>query len=167
MKQRGFISAALLPYVLGGAAVLGVVLGGGLWIQSSRLATCQKEYATFVANTKAAGEAADRANREREARELADKEKADADHKTAVAKLESDLKRMRDSRPRSSITPKASPTTKRPDLACFDRTLFDTALREFEEALDRFLVETEELVGEGATRTLELDSAKRWAQDRR
>jgi len=158
MKIRGFVlGGSLLLYggIAAGVALLG--MGAATWVQTKRLESCKTDYAEFKAKVKVAGEAADKANREREGRELKLKEKTDADHKATVARLNRDLKRVRDDNARRSLTPEAPTDSKRPDLACFERADFARALRDFE-------TEVLGIVGEGTANTIDLDAAKRWAQ---
>ena len=157
MKERGFLLAGPMLY---GAITAGVVILGltaALKIQSSRLETCRTEFAVFRLETKLIGDAQEKANREREAVDRKLKEKTNADHKTAVARLNRDVKRLRDDHARRGLAPEAPATSSRPDLACFDRTIFAGALRDYE-------AEVVGLLAEGAENTLSLDAAKAWAQ---
>ena len=155
---KGFLLAGPMLY---GAIASVIAIGGlsiALKIQSSRLETCQVEFEVFKRETKRIAEAQEKENRRKEELDRKAKERTDEQHKTTIARLNSDIKRLRDANSRSSLTPQASPTTKRPDLACFDRTLFTQAIREVEGAI-------EAIVGEGAARTVELDLAKQWAKE--
>ena len=155
-QERGFISGIALYGVIAAVAVAGA-LGIALKIQSSRLEVCQTKFDSFKLETKRIGEAQDKANREKESRDAKAKETTDAAHKTTIARLNRDLQRVRDDNSRRSLTPQASATTRRAELACFDRAEFARALSEFEG-------EVEAIVGEGTARTVELDLAKAWAQ---
>lgn len=57
----------------------------------------------------------------------------------------------------TSIVPSAPANALRPDLVTFDRAAFNRAVGEF-------LAETEGLLEEGDTGRIDLDSARRWAQ---
>lgn len=156
MSERGFITGVALYAAIGAVAVMGA-MGIALKIKSSQLDACRAEYTAFRTETKRLGEAQDKANREKESRDRKEKETTDARHKATVAGLNRELERVRDLHARSSLTPQASATTRRPDLACFDRA-------EFARALSVFEGEVEAIVGEGAARAIELDLAKEWAQ---
>ena len=157
MRERGFLLAGPALYAAIGAGVLIVGLSVALKLQTMRLQSCEEKFSVFRLETKLLAEAQDEKNRAREVSDLKLKEKTDADHKAAVARLNRDIKRMRDVHARSSLTPEAPATSRRPEFACFDRTLFAGAIREFER-------EVEEIVGSGAEATLNLDAAKAWAQ---
>ena len=60
---------------------------------------------------------------------------------------------------RRSFVPPASAGAARPDLACFDRTALESALREL-------VTEVRGFVDEGAAATIDLDTAKIWNQER-
>jgi hypothetical protein len=127
---------------------------------TSRLEAVKAEYAGFVAQVKALGDAQnakaaaeDKANKER-------KEKADAENK----KLRSDLAglydaygRLREQRARSSELPSAPAGSRRPDLACFDRAELARAVGGLEEGVLR-------LTRQGDEARLDLDTAKEWAR---
>ena len=157
MKERGFLLAGPMLYAAIGAGVVILGLTAALKIQSSRLETCRTEFAAFRLETKLIGDAQEKANREREAVDRKLKEKTDADHKTAVARLQRDIKRVRDLHARSSLAPEARPASRSPHLSCFDRAEFTGALRDYE-------AEIIGLLAEGAENTLSLDAAKAWAQ---
>ena len=156
-QQRGFLLAGPMLYgAIAAAAIIGV-LGVALKIQSSRLEFCRTEFSAFQLQTKMIGEAQIKENERREAADRKLKEKTDADHKSAVARLNRNIKRLRDDHARRSLVPAAPVDSRSPGLACFDRAIFSGALRDYE-------AEVIGLVGEGAAATLDLDAAKAWAQ---
>lgn len=121
---------------------------------------CEREkeqFAVYKAEVKVLGEEAEKKAKAQEARDKVRKEKTDADHQATVARLNRDLKRMRDAHARSSLVPAATATSSRADLACFDRADFAGALRDYETAV-------EGLIGEGAAATIDLNAAKEWAR---
>jgi hypothetical protein len=152
-RQRGF----MLYAAIGGVAVLGA-MSVALMIQSNRLETCKKDFEGFKLQTKAIGEAADIANRKKEWQDVKRKEKTDADHKRDVTNLNARIKRMRDdASTRSSLVPKASPASRSPQTACFDRSKLDSALRGFTQGV-------EGIVAEGERTAVEINLARAWAQ---
>lgn len=137
----GFFHLSLMGYA---AITVGVVILGlsvALKIQTSRLESCQGT----VAQIKAVGEA-------EEAKRKKDKERADADHKRTIARLNADNKRLRNSAGRSVLPSAASaPGT------CVSGP--DT-----ERALGEFVRNATEIIIECSKAVEDLDNAKRWAQ---
>ena len=137
-----------------GLTVLG--LGLALKFQTARLESCKAEYQSFVSQTKALGDIANKKAREQEKADKLKKEKADE----SIRKLRSDnaglVKRLRDARSSSGKLPPAPTASRRPDLACFDRETFERAYGEL-------VAEVRGLADEGTESALSLDTAKRWA----
>ena len=156
-RTRGFLLAGPMLYAAIGASVIIVGLTIALKIQSSRLETCKEEFTVFRTETKRIGEAQEKANREKELEDKKLKEKTDADHKSTIARLNRDIKRLRDVHARSSLTPEARPAAKRPDLACFDRAELARAVGGLEEGVLR-------LTRQGDEARLDLDTAREWAR---
>ena len=160
MTQRGFLLAGpMLLYTAIGTGVLILGLTVALKVQSARLETCQIEFDVFKLETKRLGEAAEKAAKAKETADLKAKERSDVQFKTTIARLNRDIKRVRDNHARSSLVPPAPTTSRSPGLACFERAEFAGALRGFEGGV-------EGLIGEGAAATVALDTAKTWAQGR-
>lgn len=154
--QLGFLGFGLTGYIALGAAALILGLSVSLKVQSSRLASVKQEYAHFVADVKAKGEAAkvkadaeDKLNQKRKA-------KADADYKKLLAANTALNKRLRDNAGRS-VLPDPGPTSGSAETACFGRPELDAALQ-------RFIGGTAEIVISGQQATDALNNAKRWAQ---
>ena len=126
-------------------------------IQTSRLAAVKAEYAAFVIQVKVLGKEAERKAKDKEAANIKLKERTDAEHKTTIARLGRDLKRMRDINTSRSLVPTAPAASSDPTAACFDRGQLGLALSGFERGI-------EALIGEGAEAVAGLDSAKAWAQ---
>ena len=164
MNQRGFLLAGPMLYAAIGAGVVIALLAGALKIQTSRLDTCKSEFGAFKLETRRIGEAAEKAAKEREAADKKLKERTDANHKTAVARLNRDIKRLRNAHPSRSELPSAPATSKRPDLACFERAELSRAFGERGKGIDRYRDEVLAIAGEGAKNTVDLDAAKAWAQ---
>lgn len=159
MRQAGFIQFPVLGWAAIAAGVVIAGLGIALKVQSSRLASCQSEYATFRAEVKALGEAAIRTAKQREADDKKRKEAADAEN----AKVRRDMagvydayKRLRDQRASSGFVPAPAPGSSRPDRACFNRA-------ELERTLGAIDAGGAGIAKEGDDARVDLDTAKRWA----
>ena len=157
LRERGFIPGIGLYAVLAAGAV---ILGMGLWIklQGNALERCRTEYAAFVAQAKALGEAAQKEADQEKARLERAKEKADETAKRLMVELNATRQRLRNERTNRNLVPPAPPASRRPQLACFDRTELGAALQRFREGVVR-------LVGEGDENTVALNSAKGWIRD--
>lgn len=129
--------------------------------QGARLDTVRAEFAGFVSTTRVMGEAAKKAAAEQAARDLQSKTRADHENQTAIERLRSDNKRLRERADSSgSAVPAAAAGASRPDLACFDRTELDAAIRRYESGIQG-------VAEKGSEAVVNLDTAKRWAQDGR
>ena len=137
---------------------LGAGLGGaGAWNwQSSKVEAITVKYDSFVENTRLLGKAAAKETETTNARNQANKTKADHENTLALATLRADIKRLRDSRASSSYLPGPASTSTRPDLACFDRTELEQSIRVFDVGLQG-------IVDEGSETTVNLNTAKQWA----
>ena len=157
MKQRGFIQLPIMAWAAIGAAVAIGGLSLALWVQTGRLDAVKREYAGFVANVKAQGEAAEaetkRINKENEAKR-ARYDKQISALRSSNATLE---RRLRDSASESSL-PRTASITGQPQAACFDRPQLDAAIRGFTER-------TAAIAAEGSRCLTELDNARSWAAD--
>ena len=118
---------ALILWIAAGAFVLGLTTGtgGAWWVQGLRLDAVQ----AFVATTKAQGEAAKKLADAQTAEDKRKKESSDHEYETTIASLRADVKRMRDDRARSRFVPAAPAGSRSPELACFDRSELEQALR--------------------------------------
>ena len=157
-KQKGFIlPGAGTFYVAAGAAFIITLLGIALWVQTGRVEAWKGKYEGLVAQTKAAGDAQDARTKIAEAlhREIV-KEK-DNENATAHAALAAVSKRLRDRDSRRGLVPPATPGASRPDLACYNRAELDDALRAFTGSVG-------ELVIEGESSTIDLDTGKAWVK---
>jgi len=139
--------------------IMGVLCGVltiGVGIQTKRVESCKAEYASFVANVKTAGEAAEA----RTKAEIARQAKLLKETEATSAKAKSDLsianQRLRDERARSGSVPPAPAGSKRPDLACFDRTLLVEATGRLDAGLSA-------LADRGDQNTLRLKLSRDWA----
>lgn len=160
MRSRGFIALPLWGYAAIGAAVVIAGLGLALKVQTSRLDAVRAEYAGFVAQTKAIGEAAEKAARLKESEDRKRKESADADLTRArrdLAGLADAYRSLREQRARSGFVPAAAPGAASPDRACFDRA-------ELERTMERIDAVGAGIAQEGDQARIGLDAAKWWAR---
>lgn len=147
-------SPTLMVYA--GLALVIACLGLAVKVQTDRLDAVKTEYAEFKAGVKVLGEAAQAAADKKAAEDKAKKEKADAYTKKVVADLNATVERLRDERAGSSLLPPAPAGSRSPEIAAFDRAELDGALSSFVER-------TANLIAEGSKATLDLDTAKAWA----
>jgi hypothetical protein len=157
-SQRGFIlpSPVTLYAAIGALAII-ALLGVALKIQTTRLSTLQATHDAFVLQTKLLG---DIQEQETKATDLANtklKEKLDAENATARAALADASRRLRNANSGAGLVPPAPNSSSRADIACFSRAELDDALRNFTGSVG-------ELVIEGESSTIDLDTAKAWAK---
>lgn len=122
----------------------------------------KQDFSLFEARVSALGEKAKSDAKSKEAADAALKKRIDDENKRVVAGLVADIKRMRDERDRArgSFVPAPLAGAARPDLACFDRTALESALRDF-------VAEIRSLVDEGTAATVDLNAAKAWNLERK
>lgn len=149
----------LLVWIALGAFAAGVTVGGGAaWtVQGWRLDAVKAEFKGFVDVTRILGEEALRARMIREAADQKRQEQADAENKRTIDAFRADIKRLRNARAGSRFVPAAATSASRPDLACFDRADLERSIRGFDLGVQG-------LVDEGSATTVNLDTAKVWAQ---
>lgn len=153
MKQKGFIFPSLYIYL--GLGLIVLVLGMAVKVQSSRLESCQKEHAEFVARVEALGLEAQKQKVAQEKKDKLNKEKADAERKTLLARNADLSKRMRDDS-RKSFVPRPETTPGKPETACFKPD-------ELDRAIQSFASRAAELIELGQNAVTDLDNAKHWA----
>lgn len=149
------------PALLLVAFAAGAVSGGGAaWtVQGWRLDAVQTQFDSFVQQTRTLGESARQIAAKTAADDKLRKEQADAENGRTLDRLRADVKRLRDARTGGGFLPAAAPGSLRPDLACFERTKFVAAIQRFDAGLSG-------LVEGGDEATVNLDTAKIWAQGR-
>lgn len=149
----------VLLWFLLGAFGFGIASGGSAawWVQGVRLDSLRNEYAKFKNDTEALEKQAELDKKATEAADKLKKEKTDAAQKSALDGLRADNKRLRDKYSGSSLVPGAPATSSRPDLACFDRAEFDTAIRTYEGGVTG-------LLEKGSEAAVNLNIARSWAQ---
>lgn len=149
--------------------ILGILLaisvaGNGLLAKlyvgsEKRVAAVTQAFASFKAQVKVEG---DEAQKKADAQKMFDKLKkdtADAENVATVARLTTDIAKLRNDRDsaRGGFVPPAPSGSKRPDLSCYDRAAL-------ESSLGGFIAEVRGLADEGTAATVNLDTARRWAQ---
>lgn len=162
MRSRGFISLPVWGYAALGAAVVIAGLGVALKVQTSRLDAVKAEYAGFVAQVEALGEAAKKAAKLKEAEDKKRKEIADAQltrSRIELAALGDAYRSLREQRARSGFLSTAAPSSADPGRACLDRA-------ELERTLERIDAVGSGIAQEGDQARIGLDSAKEWARNR-
>ena len=156
----------LAPYLAAIKAALAVLftialIGGGAYgmhkWDASRYDKLQAAYTAFVAQTKVAGEQRNKLTDQTNAANQLLKEQDDADNAKVIAGFTHTIAGLRNKRPSSSFVPDAPAGSSRPDLICFDRALYIGADGEF-------TAEARGLADEGSKATINLDTAKHWAQ---
>lgn len=141
------------------AVLVGIGAAGAWTVQGWRLDALQARYDGFVSVTKANGEAAQREADRISKADKSRKEQADAENNRTLAGLRADVKRLRNARAGSSYLPAAAPGTDRPERIAFDRAELESAIRSLDQ-------EVSGIVGQGDEARVNLDTAKRWAQDK-
>jgi hypothetical protein len=149
-NSRGF---ALIPVLLANWQLIAI----GLLVLTvfgyyKHCESVKEDYFNFVEKTKLAGEEQERKSKETIARNQKEKESRDAEYKRNLARLERDIKRLRDSSGRS-ILPAAPAEARDPSRATFDRA-------ELDRALGAFIGDVTGITEEGAKAVEGLDSLK-------
>ena len=145
MKLESYIIIGLLAFV-----------GIYLWHCES----VKKDSAQFVAKLEAQAEEQKRKNKEKEASDKQAKEKADAENKTTISNLRSDVKRLRDATNTSGGSVSDDPAGSR----CPDgQTCFDTA--EYRRADGVFVAGARKLSDEGSEIAVNFNTALKWAAE--
>jgi hypothetical protein len=157
MNRKSTSGFAFLPFLLANWQLIAI----GLLVLTvfgyyKHCESVKERFDTFKAEVKVKGEEQERKTQETIARNQKEKERADEMYKRNLARLERDVKRLRDSAP-SSFLPAAPSTAANPDRACVSRAIVDGALRSFE-------AEVAGLIAEGDRGITGLDAAKTWAQ---
>ena len=160
MRSRGFIALPIWGYAAIGAGLVIAGLGIALKVQTSRLDAVKAEYAGFVAQVKAIGEAAEKAAKLKEVEDKKRKETADAQltrSRMELAALGDAYRSLREQRARSGFLSPAAPGASSPARVCFDRA-------ELERTLERIDAVGAGIAAEGDQARIGLDSVKAWAR---
>ena len=157
MPSPTIILAILLALAVAGDALLAKLYTGAL----KDVARIQQAYDSFKAQVKVEGEEAQKKAKVQEMANQLRKDTADAEHKVTVAALTADIAKLRHDRDsaRGDFLPPAPSGSSRPDLSCYDRAAL-------ESALGGFIAEVRGFADEGAAATVDLNTAKSWAQAR-
>ena len=118
----------------------------------------EAQFATFKAEVRTMGEKAEAAKVAHEASDKLAKDTADAEHKAAIARLTTDISKLRRDRDsaRSSFLPASTAATASADYACFDRPAYLGAYGNLVKGLRG-------LADEGTQATVGLATAQKWA----
>ena len=150
-KQAGFMLYGALTALLAFAGVSAYAY----W-NKSRYEAVKQEFATFKADVKAKGEAAQRESARIDSENAKRKEKSDAERKRLIIANNGLADRLRDNAARSSL-PETAGNTGIPETACFKRADLDAAIQ-------RFTTGIAGIVTQGDAAVTDLDNARRWAQ---
>lgn len=136
--------------------VVGVLLAyvGMLRLERDHI---KAEYAEYRTNVAKAAQAAAEAALQKTIADEKRKEEADAENLRLHADLDAAARKLRDARRNSSFVPPAPSCPERPASACFDRAILERALRDLDS-------EVQGLVDEGDRAIVDLETAKKWAQ---
>lgn len=152
------ISSAIgSPWLYAGLFAVGVVIGaGGAWkVMSWRIDEIKKEYASFVAQTEALGKQAQAEAAAKETQYKQAQKEADIEYKNNLDHLRADNVKLLQARSRSGYVPAAPRSTRRPDLACFDRAEFTTAIRRLDAGVS-------DLIEKGSESIVRLQNSQAW-----
>jgi hypothetical protein len=140
--------------MLAGALALALLAA---FVQTLRLDSEQKAFKLFKIQTKTLGDEQNRKTKEAEALHKQIVKEKDDENLLAHARLADTAKRLRDRDSRRGLVPPASTGTIRPDLSCYDRA-------ELNEALWGFIGSATDLVIEGESATIDLNTGKAWVK---
>ena len=143
-------------YKYGVCALTAAALFGFGWVQGAHRE--QIKAAKFEAATEAFSVAAKQHAEQVAKADKLRKEKADAENKRTISSLRADVKRMRDERTSGGGLSSPAASAESPDRICFDPAKLSGALRKFDEGVLGLVAECSEAV-------INLDTAKRWAQE--
>lgn len=154
--QKGFITLSLTGYIaLGCAAVVGLV-SAYAYVQTKRLESCKAEFQTFKSEVKRLGKEAEIKVKLTEAANLRKKEQADESLRKLRIVNDDLSKRLRDNAGSSFVPPTGSVTGK-PEVACFNQSSIDSAIKRFAERVTG-------ITEQGQSAVDELNNAKSWSQ---
>lgn len=119
----------------------------------------KEDFDAYKATVAAAGKAQEERTKVRIAEDKKAKEKADAEHDKVLAALNARIASLRARRTDSGFMPPATPGTASPDVATFNRSELERALRTLDS-------EVQGIADEGSKAVIDLDAAKAWAQGR-
>lgn len=141
-------------YIGAGGLVLALALA--LFVQTERLDRTRTAFTTYKASVVALGEQAQRDAEAQAAKDRLNKDAADAAYERLKRDHVAAVKRMRQ-QPGSGAVPPAPAGSLRPELACYDRPIF-------ERAYGDLVAGVRVLADEGTEATVGLNTARNWAR---
>lgn len=137
--------------------VIALIAGSGAWhVQGLRIDKLKADHSLEIQKIKNMGEIVQAKSNQITVTQEKAKEVADVDYKEDFARLNAELKRLRNERSRTSYTPAPAPNSRSPDLTCFNRTELESAFQFLDAGL-------QELIAEGDTYKSRLVSGMKWA----
>lgn len=136
-----------------------LIAGYGAWyVQGLSIDNLKSDHELQIQKIKNVGEIVQAKSDTIAATQEKAKEVADVDYKEDFARLNAELKRLRNERARTSYTPASPANSRSPDLACFDRAELEQAFRFLDSGIS-------ELVAEGDKSALRLSIGMKWASE--
>lgn len=158
MKQSGFmLPSPLMLYGAAAVAILVIGLGVAVKVQTSRLASVKAEYAGFVAQTKAIGDAQENLTKAKDAENLKLVQEKDHENNNLHDQLAVTAKRLRDNNSSRSLLSQTASSPGSPNKACYDLAQLNDAIRSFSGDVG-------ELIIEGESNAIDLNTAKEWVK---
>lgn len=146
-----------VAYIAAGGAVIILGLSVALKVQTDAKQAVKAEYAAFVADVRAKGEAQERETKATIERDRKAKEKVDAENKRLRSANATLAVSLRESRSSVGYLPAPAPGAASPNRVCFDRGSLERSIAELDAGVSS-------LVERGDAYRIDLDSAKSWAQ---
>lgn len=145
-------------YLVAAAFLAGsLIAGSGAWyVQGLRIDKIKADHDLEIQNIKNKGEIVQAKSDTITVTQEKAKEVADVDYKEDFARLNAELKRLRNERSRTSYTPPAPANSRSPDLTCFNRTELESAFQFLDAGL-------QDLIAEGDKNTARLVIGMKWA----
>ena len=151
-------------YLYGGIALVIALLIIALKVQTGRLDAEKAAFSAFRAHVEALGQAAEKEAARANLANLKAKEQADrenANSKRNLAGVYESYRKLLAFQPGSGRLPEAAPGSKSPDLACFDRTAFNSGMAKADGVLQSGAIG---ILQRGDQAIIDLSSAKAWAK---
>lgn len=134
-----------------------LIAGSGAWhVQGLRIDKLKADHSLEIQKIKNVGEIVQAKSNQITVTQEKAKEVADVDYKEDFARLNAELKRLRNERARTSYTPSPAPNSRSSELTCFNRTELESAFQFLDAGL-------QELIAEGDQNTARLVSGMKWA----
>lgn len=145
-------------YLLAAAFLAGsLIAGSGAWyVQGLRIDKIKSDHSLEIQKIKNVGEIVQAKSDTITVTQEKAKEVADVNYKEDFARLNAELKRLRNERSRTSYTPPSPANSRSPNLTCFDRIELESAFQFLDAGL-------QDLIAEGDQNTARLVSGMKWA----